>query len=271
MIVEKRFINKLKDFGLNSYEAKIWVALLSRGVSSAGELSDISNVPRSRTYDVLESLEKKGFIVMRIGKPIKYIAVPPTEVVERVKKNILDEAKKQAELVEEIKRDVVLEELNQLYSQGIEVVEPSDFSASFRDRTNMYQNLNTMIKTAEQSIVIMTTTKGLIRKADALKKSLEKAKTRGVSIRIAAPITKETKAAVETLSSVADLRHIDNIKARFCIVDGKQMTFSLMDDEKVNQNYDGGVWVNTEFFANAMQKMFEHVWASQTKEISVKA
>ena len=71
MIVQKDFLNKLKDFGLNSYESKLWVALLSRGVSTAGELADISSVPRSRAYDVLESLEKKGFIVMKVGKPIK--------------------------------------------------------------------------------------------------------------------------------------------------------------------------------------------------------
>ena len=56
MIIERNFLNKLKAFGLNSYEAKIWTALLSRGVSNAGELSDISNVPRSRSYDVLENL-----------------------------------------------------------------------------------------------------------------------------------------------------------------------------------------------------------------------
>ncbi|MBN1386465.1 helix-turn-helix domain-containing protein, partial [Candidatus Woesearchaeota archaeon] len=54
MIVQKEFLNKLKDFGLNSYESKLWTALLSRGVSTAGELSDIANVPRSRSYDVLE-------------------------------------------------------------------------------------------------------------------------------------------------------------------------------------------------------------------------
>ena len=86
MIVQKDFLNKLKDFGLNSYESKLWIALLSRGVSTAGELSDISDVPRSRAYDVLESLEKKGFIVVKVGKPIKYLAVPPAEVVDRVKK-----------------------------------------------------------------------------------------------------------------------------------------------------------------------------------------
>ena len=87
MIARDDFLSKLRRyFGLNLYEVKIWTALLSRGVSTAGELSDIANVPRSRSYDVLESLEKKGFIVMKLGKPIKYIAVDPNEVVERVKK-----------------------------------------------------------------------------------------------------------------------------------------------------------------------------------------
>ena len=60
MIVKDEFLSKLRRyFALNLYEVKIWTALLSRGVSTAGELSDIANVPRSRSYDVLESLEKK--------------------------------------------------------------------------------------------------------------------------------------------------------------------------------------------------------------------
>src|SRR3990172_13310175 len=93
MIVKEDFLNKLRQyFGLNLYEAKIWTALLSRGVSTAGELADIGNVPRSRAYDILESLEKKGFVVMKLGKPIKYLAVEPKEVVERVKKLLREEA-----------------------------------------------------------------------------------------------------------------------------------------------------------------------------------
>ena len=81
MIVKEEFLSNLRRaFDLNLYEVRIWTALLSRGVSTAGELSDIGNVPRSRAYDVLESLEKKGFVVMKLGKPIKYIAVEPKEV-----------------------------------------------------------------------------------------------------------------------------------------------------------------------------------------------
>ena len=86
MVLDKKIVSELRRlFDLNLYEVNIWVHLLSRGVSTAGELSDLSNVPRSRSYDILESLEKKGFVVMKLGKPIHYIAVPPEEVITRYK------------------------------------------------------------------------------------------------------------------------------------------------------------------------------------------
>ena len=97
MIVQQDFLNKLRDFGLNSYESKLWAALLSRGISTAGELSDIANVPRSRSYDVLESLEKKGFVVTKPGKPIKYLLVPPKNVLENIKKQIKTKKEKRTE------------------------------------------------------------------------------------------------------------------------------------------------------------------------------
>ena len=121
--MQKDFLNKLRDFGLNTYESKIWTALLSRGVSTAGELSDIANVPRSRSYDVLESLEKKGFILMKPGKPIKYIAVKPEEVIDRVKKKVTEETEKQIELIESLKTAKILDELNVLHTQGLDLVE----------------------------------------------------------------------------------------------------------------------------------------------------
>lgn len=260
MIAQKGFLNKLKEFGLNSYEAKIWTALLSRGVSTAGELSDISNVPRSRSYDVLENLEKKGFIVMKLGKPIKYIAVPPEEVLDRVKKRIKENAEKQSEYLDEVSDSPIMTELNLLHKQGVDVVEPTELTGSFKSRNHLYNQMELMMKAAETSITIMTTAEGLTRKADALKTTFEKAKKRGVSIKIAAPMSKETANAVRELSSVAELRNVPEIKARFCLVDGKELIFMLLDDKEVQPNYDAGIWATTPFFAKAMQDMFNTVW-----------
>lgn len=269
MIVKEEFLSKLRRyFSLNLYEVKIWAALLSRGVSTAGELSDIANVPRSRSYDVLESLEKKGFVVMKLGKPIKYLAVQPSEVVERVKKNMHNETTEKIARLEDLKNSEVLTELNSLHSQGIELVEPADLSGSLRGRHNLYNHLELTIRNAEDYVSIMTTSQGLMRKVEGLKPVFEKLKKRGVTIRIAAPITKEAIPAVKDLGDIAEVRHTDS-RARFCIVDGKELVFMVLDDQDVHPTYDIGIWVNTPFFANAMQDLFTMAWQNM-KQPSLK-
>ena len=260
MIVKEEFLSKLRRFfSLNLYEVKIWTALLSRGVSTAGELSDIANVPRSRSYDVLESLEKKGFVIMKLGKPIKYIAVPPKEVVERVKKNVQEYAKEEIKKLTDLKNTDVIEELSTLHTQGVELVDPTDLSGSLRGRHNLYNHLELTVRNAEESVTMMTTSQGFIRKIEALKPTFEKLKKRGVKIRIAAPITKEAMTALKDLQGVAEVRHTDN-KARFCIVDGKEIIFMVLDDNEVHPTYDVGIWVNTPFFSSALENLFDLAW-----------
>lgn len=258
MIVQTDFLNRLRDFGLNSYEAKLWAALLSRGISTAGELSDIANVPRSRSYDVLESLEKKGFIVIKIGKPIKYIAVPPEEVIERVKKKIRLDADKQTNLIEKFKKSKLLDELSMLHKTGIDLVDPSDISGSLKGRSNLYAHLESMIKNANKSVNIVTTSNGLIRKSSEFSKVFKKAKERGVKIRIAAPFKNGDK-VLKQLSEFAEIRN-SNLDARFMVVDSMDFAFMVMHDKKVHPSYDVGIWVRTDYFASAMDNMFNRVW-----------
>ena len=257
MIVEKKFLSKLKDFGLNSYESKVWAALLSRGVSTAGELSDIANVPRSRSYDVLESLEKKGFVIMKLGKPIKYIAVPPTEVVERVKKRVKEEAEQEEKILDELKDSELLQELTLLHTQGIDTQDPADITGSIRGSDNIYNHLEYQIKTATEKIVLVTTEEGLISKTATLIKQLRKAKERGVEITIAAPITEKTKEVVDKLKEHARVIKKDAVTTRFCIVDNKSITVMLSNDKDVHPNYDLAVWMQSELLARTLLSTIE--------------
>ncbi len=259
MIVEQNFLEKLKDFGINSYEAKIWTALLSRGVANAGELSDISNVPRSRAYDVLESLEKKGFIIMKLGKPIKYVAVPPEEVLSRVKKKIENEKASQIKMVDELKDSTVLNELTLLHTQGIEKTDPTELSGSLKGRDTSYNQMASMIANAKESVSIVTSAEGLVRKADAFKRALKKAKENGVSVRILAPVNKKNEKVVKQLKDFAEVRDSE-VKGRFMVADGQELVFMLMDDVSVHPSYDVGVWVKTPIFAQALQAMFDLNW-----------
>ncbi len=261
MIVKDEFLSRLrKIFDLNLYEVKVWTALLSRGTSTAGELSNISDVPRSRTYDILESLEKKGFIIMKLGKPIKFVALKPEEVVERVKKNLMTFAKERTQRLESLKGDEVLEELGNLFTKGVKFVEPSDLSGSLKGRQNLYNHLDMMVREAEKTITIVTTAEGINRKLEALMFSLEKCKKRGVKIRIAAPINNNNLKVAKEFKKIAEVRNLEKINARFVIIDSNQLIFMLLDDEKFHPNYDIGVWINTEFFASALEQLFELAW-----------
>lgn len=259
MIIQKELLLKLKDFDLNSYESKLWVALLSRGVSSAGELSDISGVPRSRTYDVLESLEKKGYIIMKVGKPIKYLAVPPNEVIERVKKHLSEEALVRERILSNIKGSPLLDELNTLHTEGIKLVDPTDKSGAFRGQDKADEHLAYMIKNAKKSIVLMTSKAGAGRKLDVLGGFLRRAAKSGVDIRVSIPqdADKEIAAAWDKF---AKMHQHKNGNARFCIVDNKEMLLFLTEDTKVHKSYDCAVWVEAPQFVDYFAGLFEKEW-----------
>ncbi len=261
MIVNEEFLSKLRRaFSLNLYEVKLWTALLSRGVSTAGELSDIADVPRSRTYDVLESLERKGFVIVKPEKPIKYMAIAPGEVLDRVQRRLVEITDEKQKRLSGLKESDVLKELALLYKQGIEPMQPTDFSGALKGRHNLYDHMSLLTKEAESSIVIATTEDGIIRKVRALKPILEKAKARGVKIKIAAPMNDKTKEVLDKLDGVADVKDLKDMKARFVIVDGKQVLFMLNDDKDVHPTYDLGMWVSTPYFAGALQTMFDAAW-----------
>ena len=258
MIVQTEFLKKIKDFGLNSYEAKLWTALLSRGVSTAGELSDIANVPRSRAYDVLESLEKKGFIVMKIGKPIKYLAVPPSEVVERVKRKIQEEASRQEQTLEELQQSDILNELTLLHSQGIDLVDPADIAGAIKGRENINDHLEMLIKNAKGAIYLLTTEEGLMRKHAALRKAFKKAADRKVVIKIAAPLS--TNVSRELHADLKKIAQVKGLKAplgRFFVVDKTHVVLFPLDDGTVHASYDVAVWIQSPYLACAMTKFFD--------------
>ncbi|MBS3171973.1 TrmB family transcriptional regulator [Candidatus Woesearchaeota archaeon] len=261
MIMNDTFLKRIRSsFDLNEYEAKIWMALLSKGVATAGELAEISNVPRSRSYDVLESLEKRGFILMKLGKPIKYLAVSPEEVISRVKKTVLQDASQKALVIDTLKDSEFFDDLDLLFKNGVDHVDPTTISGSLRGRRNIYDQIETMLKSAKKSVVISTTEKGLIRKVDSLKYVLKRLAANGVKIRIVAPMTGESESIAKDLKGIATIKELKGMNSRFVLVDEENLIFMLTDDEKIVDKNDIGVWVNTPFFASSLSSLFENAW-----------
>lgn len=126
----------------------------------------------------------------------------------------------------------------------------------------MYNHMDMMIRSAEEAVTIVTTAEGLNRKLEVLAPALEKAKKRGVAVRIAAPINESNIKVAKELSRIAEIRDVSNSKlqGRFMVVDSEELMFMLLDDKTVHPNYDVAVWLSTEYLAKALEQMFELSW-----------
>jgi len=71
--------------GLTEYETRIYLALLEIGATTARRLSEHANVPYSKIYEVLNSLEEKGWVQAQTGRPRRYYPKPPVEALEATK------------------------------------------------------------------------------------------------------------------------------------------------------------------------------------------
>ncbi len=78
---EEESISRLRKLGLNLYESRAYVALLNAEQLTAKGVGQSALIPQSRTYDVLESLTRKGFAMATPTSPHSYIPVPPAEIL----------------------------------------------------------------------------------------------------------------------------------------------------------------------------------------------
>ncbi len=253
MIVKQELVNKIRDyFGLNIYETKVWLALLSKGVASAGEISTISGVPRSRTYDVLESLEKKGFAIEKLGKPVKYLGVKPNIIIEKLKNNVKKNAENKIQELLKIKTTEEFNELEKLYRVGISPVKREDLSISLKGKSNISNYLREILQNAEKEVIICTNAKELASKFKLFHQTFSRLKKNNVKIEVA--LFGEDN-LIKQLSEKLNLKIKKiNIDSKFFIIDRKEILFYLFRDP--NQE-DIAIWLNSDFFSEAFASLFE--------------
>lgn len=258
MIFKLELIKRLRGyFDLNIYETKVWVSLLSKGISSAGEIAELSGVPRSRTYDVLESLEKRGFVIQKLGKPVKYIAVKPKIVIEKLKNNTAQHAEEKIKTLSNLKDTSEYKELRELYKSGIEPIKNHELSTSIKGRSNLYLQMRTIMESTGSTLHLTSSTYELSSKSKMFKDIFEKLKKRNVDIKI---MIGDSEEDAKKLSKKFGVQIKSKpINARFVISDRKELIFTIRPTS-VHEDFDYGVWINSPFFTSSLAYMFETVW-----------
>ena len=94
-------IEKLHKFGLNTYEARAYFALLEKNRLTATKVAAIARIPRARVYDTLENLLAKGLCAEIPGKHKSYIATNPGDFREALLLSTEQEVDRQLRDVQE--------------------------------------------------------------------------------------------------------------------------------------------------------------------------
>jgi len=78
-------IEVLQQLGLKEYEARCFVGLARLNTGTAKQLSEITEVPRTRVYDAIRMLETQGLVEVQHSSPQQFRAVSLDEATETLR------------------------------------------------------------------------------------------------------------------------------------------------------------------------------------------
>ena len=99
----------LRDFAFSKYESTCYLTLLANHPTNGSQLSKLSGIARSRIYDVIRGLVKKG-IVFEVAKGL-YVPLPFEELQKRLRRQFEANLEALARQLEETTRDTAYEYL----------------------------------------------------------------------------------------------------------------------------------------------------------------
>lgn len=129
----EKIINLLKSLDFTESEAKAYISLMQNGSCSGYEVSKISGVPRSKIYNILESLYKKGYVTnSRDGKALLYKAEPIDHIISLIKNstedklNLLSEQMKNFDVEKDNEQIWNINGYKNIISKCLEMVEKAE-------------------------------------------------------------------------------------------------------------------------------------------------
>jgi sugar-specific transcriptional regulator TrmB len=155
-------LNHLKALGFNSYESKVYLALVKQHPATGYEVSKKSGVPQARAYDTLKVLEDRNIVVASGTKPVSYSPIAPQELLKRCERSFNTSV------------DFLKENLSNLSD---DVVEPI---FNIRGTKTIFRHAIEIIEHAKKEIFVEIWGEDF----ETLKCPLKKAYDRGVDIKI---------------------------------------------------------------------------------------
>jgi len=208
-------IEQLEQFGLSAYAARTFVALSSLGTGTARDISQVSEVPRTRVYDAIDELHERGLVDILQSSPKQFWAISG----ETASRTLEHELRHRTELLR-----TALSEL-----------EPVERRAEQRGvwtvdgQTAVTERVLEFFDSAEEEIVYMSVEDLL---TEDLIEGLRAAAERGVSISLAGVSTEVQERIQDEIPGATMFESLwvwsDTSAGRLMMVDGRKTLVSAL-------------------------------------------
>lgn len=249
----------LREMGLSEYEAKAYAGLLRQGTSTAKEVSSCAEVPQSRVYDILDSLETKGFVKVQPGRPKKFGPVEPETAIDQF---CAFKRRKQTSEREKIRTvgEAFTETIND--SEYRQAEQETDIGWSYPNRHYILERLELLTERTESEIHMITTPKSFERILNHHGSLLEAKANAGTEIRaIVANDSGINESVREQAQTLMDIRFVEDIRGRLYTYDRTDILLAYHAP-----NDDGYVGISTAstHLCATLEHLFEVLWMDGT-------
>jgi sugar-specific transcriptional regulator TrmB len=207
----------LKDIGMREYEAKAFVSIVQCGVCSAEQISKMSNIPLTRVYETMQSLQKLGVVTVLNTRPKKYRLVSVdalSNLIERKRRSLEMEIERSAAIIKEVKSIVPKASMgdSEEIREGFWI---------FKGRETALRKILEEEKKSGKEILYFSDDFSWFPR---FKKTLEEKLSNGVSVKVLININEHTADVVKQLMDLgAEVRGWDVRGLRGDIIDGNMI------------------------------------------------
>ncbi len=248
-------LDTIKDYGLTEYEAKAYLALVELEEATAREVADVSRVPRTKIYGVIDDLHEKSLVEVIPERPKKFLPEPFHDYLDRYE----DRFKERLEQIKEDKErfEGLIEATSSPGIQG------AGKFRSLKGRKNVLNRLLEMIESAENSIWMLGSAFAPLR-LNYYSPLLHEKVDQGVIARVQCPILSTNRMDIKEAMAYAEVRHRDseNTGSSVFVVDGEEalLTHYVPDDTHLFKGEDVSIWTDDPALVADQTELLANTW-----------
>lgn len=241
--------------GLGEKEARAYVALARLGTSGAAQVAEAADLKRPDAYRVLEDLQARGLVDATVERPKRFTAVPGDRAVA-----VLRGEREAALAAVDRQKDSLLAGLAKV---GKPVEEGGDLRFKIlQDERQLVGQAARAVDGAKKEVLYAASSRGLrLLEEDDVRAALDRARSRGVRVRVVADVEAANRDVAEGLAKVADVRHAPVPRGlRFLVVDDGLLAFVTADPLPASGAKETALWLGASDLVNSERTHFAALW-----------